>query len=206
MNLLDFVLNQVFQIVMVIFVIALVFFKLGGKFETKAKLINRAEIIKKKMINILKANKSDTSILKQKDNEIGLISNVGYYTINGKRVYCFLYSPKLIKTIPQFWKKNVVLISEDFIKIGYDTKRTNLIRNITLQDNYFLDEYFNIKLNLSDKNAMDFLKTKILSDESETSASVYLAQVLRLSTVDFSKPYEVPKIEERYKEVEKISG
>jgi len=205
MALLDFFLNTVFQIAMVVFVIAIVFFKLGGKLGTKTKLVNRAEIIRKKMINILKANKSRTALLVQKDNTIGLISNVGFYTINGKKIYCFLYSPKLIKGVPKFWSKNVFLVSEDYLKIDYaDKEGKKIIKRVYLQDNYFVDEYFNIKLNLSDTNAMNFLKTKVLSDESETTASVFLAQALRLSTVDFSKPYEPPKVEERYKEIEKI--
>ena len=209
--------NSISSAFWVIFAVALVigiiFFVLGRKSTKKVQFVNRADIIKKKLIKVLEANKSKYMVLMQKDNVVGLTRNIALYLNNGGKIYFILYMPRFLSFVPNIFDKNILIVSEEFLdfkELPKAEKRLGKIKekfkprlNIELNKDFFIDEYFNIKLNYTDEKAINLLKLRILSDESETSSSVYLAQALRLSTLDLTKSFESPKIEEKVKEVEK---
>jgi hypothetical protein len=109
--------NFIVQIFALGLVTAIIFYKLGIRSKEKAKIINRSEIIKKKLIKTMKLNKSKLMILEQKGNVIGLSRNIGYYVVEeGKNIFCLLYNPKLFWKIPQFWNSNILIVSSDYLK------------------------------------------------------------------------------------------
>jgi len=178
-------------------------FKMGKK-SASLKPVNRPEIIKKKLISIMKNNKSKFRVLEQKDNVIGITSNMAFYlNDDDKKIYVILWYPKWLWKIPKFWKPNIMAISEEFIKdttlenkkyLNFGIRRmqigTTFLKSFVINDDLFIDKYFELNMNLGDEIAMNFLKTKLLADESELSSSIFLAQGLRLSSVDFSKAYQ----------------
>lgn len=188
-----------FQLAIVLALVGIAILKLTGKLGGNVKIISRPEIIKKKMIKIMEMNKSKTHFLRQHDHLIGLMSNVGFYQLDGKKLYLFLFSPTWFWVIPKFWVSDVMIVSEDFIEKKEETTHktwrgqeigTPTIKYWELSDDYFIDDYFMFKMNLSDSSALDFIKMKLTLDESEVSSGAYLAQAMRLSSVDFSKAYE----------------
>lgn len=191
--------NPTFQLGVVLGIIAIAILKFTGKLGSNVKIISRPEIIKKKMIKILEMNKSKVQILRQKDNVIGMMSNIGFYDISGKKLYLFLFSPKWFWIFPKFWVSDVMMVSEEYIQFkDYEEEKrllgmkigTQLFKSWVLSDDYFIDDYFMFKMNLGDSSAMDFVKMKLTLDESEVSSGAYLAQAMRLSSVDYSKAFE----------------
>ena len=186
-------------------VIAVVYFAFKmGKKSASVKPVNRPEIIKKKLVSIMKNNKSKFRVLEQKDNIIGITSNMAFYlNDDDKKIYIILWYPRLFGKFPKFWKPNIMAISEDFIKdTTLENKRylnlfgkkmqigTTILKSFVINDDLFIDKYFELNMNLGDEIAMNFLKTRLLADESELSSSIFLAQGMRLSSVDFGKAYQ----------------
>ena len=220
--------NQIFQYAVGLVLVAYLFYEMGFRYSSKPKNVNRAELIKKKMVQTLEMNKTKTIYLRQKGNTIGMIRNIGFYVIDEKKVYAMLFNPRWFGKVPKFWAKEIFLVSEDYLERPengrYDEyleyveknseggmtyipkisrilnknnpkgfKMMSPLKNLTLEKDFFVDVYFNIHINLLDKPAMYFLQTKLLADESELSSSVYVAQALRLSTVDFTKVWTPPE-------------
>jgi hypothetical protein len=192
-----------FAPIVLIAIVGVVAWKLGSRLGNKVTAINRPEILRRKLIKTLSENRGKRRILTQGDgkeqHDIGIMSNLGYYTVGGKKLYLFLFSPILFFSIPQFWNKEVMIVSEDFFTHTEVQKRDYFLgkweyltrwKFWVLKSDYFIDNFSLIKLNLADSSAMDFIKAKLKLDELETESGVYLAQAMRLTNVDFSKAYQ----------------
>lgn len=191
--------NPTIQIAIVGAIIGLALLKFTGRLGNKVKIISRPEIIKKKLIKTLEMNRAKTQILRQKGHIIGMMSNLGFYDVDKTKLYMFLFSPSLFGSIPKFWVKDVMIVSDEFLQekdveeqrmIAGMRVGTNLFKSWVLDENYFMDDYFMLKMNLADQKAMEFLKAKLALDETEIESSAYMAQLMRISSVDFSKAYE----------------
>lgn len=204
--------SPLFAVLIVAGILIAVAYRLGFRYSKGIKTVSREEQIRKKLIKMLKKNKNKTAILKQKGNILGITSNYGSADIDGHEEVAFYYKPKLIGNIPAFWSEDTLVIDRKLIT---ETKEPlikgtkNLIPVLILPENYMRFTYFGIGCNFADKQALSFIRMIEKADKDEVRSSVQLAQDLRLTNVDFTKPFttETPKaIERRYEETTKTGG
>jgi len=176
-------------------IILFVVWKLMHRGE-KAKLISMAEIFQNQMKDILEQNKSAKMILMQKGNLVGITSNYGEYKIDKILVYFILYSPRWFLLIPKFWVDKIMIVSESCVKgitirpVKYS--RFNMTRKtpqFELEDHYFIDKWYNMRISFADKTVKKFVEHRISILENEVKGSITIAQALRLTSIDMSKPF-----------------
>jgi hypothetical protein len=199
-----FIKSPTFMYTAIFCLVGYIIYKYIGN-KPKTLIISRPEMVRRKMIAVLENNVVKNWVLKQTNNTIGIIKNIGYYYANeakSEKIYLILYSPRFFWFIPAFWTQNVMVVSDKYIvEIKHEPKKPT---SMILQSNYFLDQHFNLIMNLADENARKFINDRLLADEAELSSSVYTAQGISLTAVDLSKPFQNPAIEEKIKETGKV--
>jgi hypothetical protein len=179
--------------------IAVIFFlwKLWQQ-RRKATIINRSEIMEEQLKDILNQNKAIRTILQQRGNIIGTTDHYGTYLVKtnstNKLIYFILYSPRWFLFIPKFWNKKIMIVSDDFIKeirLNSEIRRFKWKKGpaIILKDNFFIDKWYNIRMSFEDDVVKDFIQHRLEMQLNEVKGSVIIAQSLRLTNIDFSKPY-----------------
>ena len=164
----------------------------------KPTIISRSEMMQEQLEDILQQNKAVRMVLQQRGNVIGTTDYYGTYLVktnpDNKLIYFILYSPKWFLFIPKFWNKKIMAVSHDFIKdirLEPEIKKFKMRKGPTfiLKDDYFIDKWYNVRMSFEDDAVKDFIQHRLEMQLNEVKGSVTIAQGLRLTNIDFSKPY-----------------
>jgi len=160
-------------------------------------MINRADILKSDMVDILRWNECERMVLRKGNFITGVVVGWFKYKYKDKNLHFILFNPKWVWFFTKTWDKQVLFVSDEWVKsieniptklFGIKSKRT--IKNFILQDNFAFDRWEGIRLSLADNIIKDFLNHRLALQENEVKGSVTIAQSLRLTLFDMTKPYE----------------
>ena len=188
--------NPLFLIVVTFGVTAFIVYKLVSRKAT-ARMINRSDILKSDIADVLRWNECEKTILRKGNMTIGVIVGWIKYKYHDKVLHLILVNPKWFWLFTKTWDKQTIFVSEDCIKeitdkptkiFGFKTKKT--IKNFILSENYALDKWEGIRLSFADNIVKEFLNHRLILQENEVKGSVSIAQALRLTLFDMTKPYE----------------
>jgi hypothetical protein len=188
--------NPLFLVIASVGITSFVLWKIFNRKAT-ARMINRADILKTDMIDILKYNECERTILRENGFTKGIVVGWFKYKYNDKLLHFLLYNPSWVWFFTKTWDKQVLFVSEECIKeiidkptklFGVKSKKT--VKNFILKDNYAFDRWEGIRMSFADETIKTFLQHRLALQENEVKGSVKIAQAMRLTLFDMTKPYE----------------